>query len=168
LLFAYSHVPDETRKNLDNKGHKCIFVGYYKDTKSYKLYDLIAIKFIINRNVQFVENEAWDGSVEKTVRIIDVSGNDDIEDEVVKTPVISQCAVPSTTGIVTHILAQTTPVRFAGAHSTLKAQQTPTRSPSTSTSQEPTLSSLLPRKTRSFHDIYNVDTTNAFSVFALF
>jgi hypothetical protein len=27
---------------------------------------------------------------------------------------------------------------------------------------------MLPRKTRSLHDIYNVDTTNSFSIFALF
>ena len=25
---AYAHIPDELRKKLDNKGHKCIFVGY--------------------------------------------------------------------------------------------------------------------------------------------
>ena len=30
---AYAHVPDELRKKLDNKGHKCIFVGYFDDKK---------------------------------------------------------------------------------------------------------------------------------------
>jgi hypothetical protein len=41
---AYAHVPDELRKKLDNKGHKCIFVGYSEDTKAYKLYDLLQEK----------------------------------------------------------------------------------------------------------------------------
>ena len=26
--IAYTHVPNEMRRKLDNKGHKCIFVGY--------------------------------------------------------------------------------------------------------------------------------------------
>ena len=44
---AYAHVPDELRKKLDKKGHKCIFVGYSKDTKAYKLYDPVTRKLII-------------------------------------------------------------------------------------------------------------------------
>ena len=31
---AYAYVPDELRKKLENKGHKCIFVGYFEDTKA--------------------------------------------------------------------------------------------------------------------------------------
>jgi hypothetical protein len=73
---TYAHVPDEFRKKLDNKGQKCIFVEYSEDTKPYKLYNPIARKVIISRDVQFVENEAWDGSIERTFRIIDVIGND--------------------------------------------------------------------------------------------
>jgi hypothetical protein len=69
---------------------------------------------------------------------------------------------------VTQIPTQTTPVRSAGVQSTPRVQQTPTSSPSSSTSPDPTLASLLPRKTRSLCDIYNVDTTNSFSVFSLF
>jgi transposase InsO family protein len=45
---AYAHVPDELRRKLDNKGHKCIFVGYSEETKGYKLYDPVARKVIIN------------------------------------------------------------------------------------------------------------------------
>jgi hypothetical protein len=86
---AYAHVPDKMRKKLDNKGHKCLFVGYSEDTKSYKLYEPIAIKVIISRDVQFVENEAWDGSIEMRVKILDDIKHDDIEDEVVQKPIIS-------------------------------------------------------------------------------
>jgi hypothetical protein len=32
-----------------------------------------------------VENEAWDGSIERTVKILDTIGHDDMEDEVVQT-----------------------------------------------------------------------------------
>ena len=45
------------------------------------MYDHVARKFIISHNVQFVENEAWDGTIEKIVTI----EHDDIEDEVVQT-----------------------------------------------------------------------------------
>ena len=46
---AYAHVPDELRKKLDNKAHKCIFVIYFEDTKEYKLYDPVTRKVIISR-----------------------------------------------------------------------------------------------------------------------
>ena len=29
---TYAHVPNEMRRKLDNKGYKCIFVGYSEDT----------------------------------------------------------------------------------------------------------------------------------------
>ena len=37
--IAYAHVPDQLRKKLDNKGKKCIFIGYSTDSKAYKLYN---------------------------------------------------------------------------------------------------------------------------------
>jgi hypothetical protein len=130
------------------------------------MYDHVTRKVIISHDVKFVENEAWDGSIAKTVRIIDIIEHDDIEEEVVQTPCTNQCTIPSTTA--TKIPSQTTPVRSAGAQSTPRAQQTPARSPSSSTSPDPTLASLLTRNTRSLRDIYNEDTTNSFSVFSMF
>ena len=35
---------------------------FYEDRKAYKLYDPIARKVIISHDVQFVENESWDGN----------------------------------------------------------------------------------------------------------
>jgi hypothetical protein len=78
-------------------------LGTSKETKGYKLYDLIARKVIINHDVQFMENEAWDGSIAKTIKIIDAMEHDDTEDEVVQTPCTSQCRVPSTPGTATQI-----------------------------------------------------------------
>ena len=63
-FVAYAHVTDVLRRKLDNNGHKCIFVGYFEDTKSYRLYDPVTRKLIISRYVQFVENYAWDRKFE--------------------------------------------------------------------------------------------------------
>jgi hypothetical protein len=86
---TYTHAPDELRNKLDKKGWKCIFVGYSEETKSYKMYDPVTSKFIISHDVQFVENEAWYGSVEKTVKIINSIAHDDTEEEVFQTPCTS-------------------------------------------------------------------------------
>jgi hypothetical protein len=67
-----------------------------EDTKAYKLYDPIARKIIINHDVQFVNNEAYDGSIKRIVKIIDGIVHDDMEGELVQTPSISQSVVPST------------------------------------------------------------------------
>ena len=82
--------PDELRRKLDKKGQKCIFVSYSEDTKSYKLYDPIARKVIISRDVQFVENESWDGSVNINLKIVSNVDHDDMVEEVVQTPHVSQ------------------------------------------------------------------------------
>lgn len=56
------HVLRELRKKFDNKGEKCIFVGYSDESKAYKLYIPSTKKVIIGRDVQFIEEETWDGS----------------------------------------------------------------------------------------------------------
>jgi hypothetical protein len=102
------------------------------------------------------------------VKIINAMEHDDTENEVFQTPYIGQCVAPSTPGNAMKITVQNTLVRTTSVQSTPISQQTPTSSLSTSTSPDPTLASLLPRKTRSLCDIYNEDTTNSFSVFAMF
>ena len=87
---AYAHVSNELRRKLDKKGHKCIFVGYSEDTKAYKLYDPVTRKVIISRDVQFVENESWDGTIDINVKIVSNIDNDDMEEEVVQIPHVSQ------------------------------------------------------------------------------
>ena len=67
--MAYAHVPDQLRKKLDIKEVKCIFIGYSDESKAYKLYNPSTKKVIINRDVQFIEEESWDGSLEKTVNV---------------------------------------------------------------------------------------------------
>ena len=59
-------------------------------TKEYKFYHLVARKLIIIRDVKFVENESWDGTVEKNVKIVLTIENDDMVEELVQTPHVSQ------------------------------------------------------------------------------
>eukprot|EP00253_Pinus_taeda_P004625 PITA_04625 len=66
---AYAHVPDQLRRKLDSKGEKCVFVGYCDESKAYKLYNPSTKKLIVSRDVQFIEDEAWDGSLERTVNV---------------------------------------------------------------------------------------------------
>eukprot|EP00253_Pinus_taeda_P006975 PITA_06975 len=66
---AYAHVPDQLRRKLDSKGEKCVFVGYCDESKAYKLYNPSTKKLIVSRDVQFIEDEAWDGSLDKTVNV---------------------------------------------------------------------------------------------------
>ena len=94
---AYAHVLDELRKKLDKKGHKCIFVGYSEDTKAYKLYDHVTRKVIISRDVQYVENESWDGTIDMNVKFVSNVDNDGMAEEVVQTPHISQLVATSST-----------------------------------------------------------------------
>ncbi|RDX70025.1 hypothetical protein CR513_50788, partial [Mucuna pruriens] len=35
----YAHVPDQLRKKLDDKGERCIFIGYIPNSKTYKFYN---------------------------------------------------------------------------------------------------------------------------------
>jgi hypothetical protein len=46
---------------------KCIFLGYHDWSKAFKLYNLVKKKVIINGDVEFKEDEAWDGSIYKTI-----------------------------------------------------------------------------------------------------
>ena len=53
---AWAHIPDEKRKALQPKSEKCIFVGYSKDVKGYRLLQPHSHDIIIRRDVKFDEN----------------------------------------------------------------------------------------------------------------
>ena len=55
---AYAHIPDQLRKKLESKRKKCIFIGYSEESKAYRLYNPSTNKFVISRDVQFIEEEA--------------------------------------------------------------------------------------------------------------
>jgi len=55
------------KRKLDDRSERCIFVGYSEESRAYKLYNPITQKYVINKDVQFKEDEAWDGSIDKSI-----------------------------------------------------------------------------------------------------
>jgi hypothetical protein len=77
--LAYAHVTDLQRKKLDPKSIKCVHLGISEESKAYKLYDPIAKKIIVSRDVIFDETKGWEwnGKPQKnldTIDTIDTSG----------------------------------------------------------------------------------------------
>jgi hypothetical protein len=35
---CWAHIPNKKWKKLETKSHKCIFIGYVEDSKSYRLF----------------------------------------------------------------------------------------------------------------------------------
>ena len=52
---------------------------------------------IISRDVQYVENESWDRTVDMNVKIVSNVDNDDMVEEVVQTPHVIQPITASST-----------------------------------------------------------------------
>jgi hypothetical protein len=79
---SYAHVPKEMRIKLVERSEKCVFIGYSEDSKAYRLYNPVTKKYFINKDVEFKEEEAWDGSIDKIVSGgAKISHEDDDEDE---------------------------------------------------------------------------------------
>ncbi|KAG6495777.1 hypothetical protein ZIOFF_043604 [Zingiber officinale] len=79
--LPYAHVPDQLRKKLDDKGEKCIFIGYSDTSKAYKLYNPETKKVIISHNVIFDEHGSWSWSIEKGKSIVVLGIPNDLLDE---------------------------------------------------------------------------------------
>ena len=90
---AYAHIPDHLRRKLGSKGEKCVFIGYSEESEAYRLYISSTKKFFVSRDVQFIEEEAWDGSIEKIVNIKNCLSHDEDEEEVAE--VTPQTAAPT-------------------------------------------------------------------------
>nr|GEX25213.1 hypothetical protein [Tanacetum cinerariifolium] len=58
---AYAHVPDQTRKKLDDKSKMYIFIRYDERTKAFRLYDPIEKKVTVSRDVFVNENALGTG-----------------------------------------------------------------------------------------------------------
>ena len=52
---CFMHIPKEDRRKLDSKSRKCIFVGYDKEAKGYRLYDQEAKEILLSCDVVFQE-----------------------------------------------------------------------------------------------------------------
>ncbi|KAF7124908.1 hypothetical protein RHSIM_Rhsim12G0120600 [Rhododendron simsii] len=75
--IAYAKVPEANRTKLEDKGVKCILVGYGDRTMGYKLYNPITQKVIFSRDVIFEENESWSWDQTEATRNIELT----LEDE---------------------------------------------------------------------------------------
>lgn len=70
--ISYAHVPKDERAKLDSKARKCVFLGYGKNTKGYRLFDLSKEKVIFSRDTVFDELKFIDEDFEE-----DDSGSND-------------------------------------------------------------------------------------------
>jgi hypothetical protein len=57
--IVYTHVPNEKRKKLDDKGKKCVLLGINEHLKAYKLFNPITKRIVISRDVVFKEDSTW-------------------------------------------------------------------------------------------------------------
>lgn len=48
---------------------KCIFMGYSEESKPYSLYNPITNKVVRNMDVEYIENESWDGLMDFSLGI---------------------------------------------------------------------------------------------------
>lgn len=75
--IAYAKVPEANRTKLEDKGVKCILIGYRDWTMGYKLYNPVTQKVIYSRDVIFKENESWSWDQTEATRNMELT----IEDE---------------------------------------------------------------------------------------
>jgi transposase InsO family protein len=61
---AFVHISSEDRSKLDPKSKKCVFVGYSKGVKGFKLWDPVSKKMILSRDVVFDEQSMLKQSLE--------------------------------------------------------------------------------------------------------
>jgi hypothetical protein len=64
-------IPKEQRSNPDASNWKCIFLRYSNTTKGYHLYDETNKKFILSRDVIFLESSKKDETIEKDLDHLD-------------------------------------------------------------------------------------------------
>lgn len=57
--IAHVHVPDARRTKLENKSFCCVLLGVSEESKGYRLYDPIAKRIVVSRDVIFEEEKQW-------------------------------------------------------------------------------------------------------------
>jgi transposase InsO family protein len=95
--LAYSQVPESKRKKLDDRGEKCIFLGYSEESKAYKLYNPLTKKLVVSRNVIFDEESVWNWNDEDKAKEQVLKEPEELSTEAPpSTPPSSQPTTPST------------------------------------------------------------------------
>jgi hypothetical protein len=82
----YALITEEKRSKLDGRIQTCIFLGYSNTTKEYRLYDETNKKFILSRDVIFLESSKKDETIEREIyhlyRFTRVNKYDELDDEI--------------------------------------------------------------------------------------
>eukprot|EP00253_Pinus_taeda_P021352 PITA_21352 len=68
---CYALIPKVHRNKLGARSCKCIFLGYLNTSKAYRLYDEENRKFVISRDVIFLESSKSDNVVERKLDRLD-------------------------------------------------------------------------------------------------
>lgn len=54
--IVFTLILSQKLKKLDDKSVKCVMVGYFSESKAYRLFDLVTSKIILSKDVIFHEN----------------------------------------------------------------------------------------------------------------
>ena len=57
--LCFTYIPQTKRDKLDKKATTGIFVGYSTSSKAYRVFQPDTGRFIVSRDVYFVEDEQW-------------------------------------------------------------------------------------------------------------
>ncbi|GMI78435.1 hypothetical protein HRI_001512800 [Hibiscus trionum] len=63
--LAYAQILELERTKLDDRSRRYVFIGYGSNSKGYKLFQLDTRNVVINRDVEFDEQNTWDGNTSK-------------------------------------------------------------------------------------------------------
>ena len=80
-MYFYAHVPAEKRTKLDEKSHKCVFLGYSDVTKGYRFLDVKTNKLVVSRDVIFDEKTTWNWEDKKIENSAIISSNQEDDDK---------------------------------------------------------------------------------------
>lgn len=83
---AYAHVPDDTRRKLDDKSRRCIYLGPAMRSKGDRLWDPVTRSVVISRDVEFAENAsislAGNADSRAPIKSIGMHGQSEASDDV--------------------------------------------------------------------------------------
>lgn len=81
---AFVHVPSVNRKKLDNRSTRCVLLGVSEESKAYKLYDPVAKKIIVSRDVVFEESKGWNWDEKTQTGMIEMEDNNEEVGDVIE------------------------------------------------------------------------------------
>ena len=68
--IAHVYVPEERKTKLDNRSITCVLLGVSEESKGYRLFDPVAKRVVVSRDVIFEEEKQWDWDVSYEKQIV--------------------------------------------------------------------------------------------------